>query len=217
MSVDANTQRSCKKAKLEQFVLKPGPRQTRQATKLLNDMRNNKPFPFLRLPPELRNKIYNLIFVVYMCDGVSPRTQRPENRLYLIPYETSVYPTIRTNLTLKLNNTTWRVLNGSTWQTYAILRTCKQIANEASLLAWRRTNFDFSKQVQIRRDHTLRKTISNLNVEHLRYLTVDLDHLWDAQDPTNRDPGRRVFRRNCALRVTLLIANARPNGYGVGH
>ncbi len=80
------------------------------------------------------------------------------------------------------------------------------------MLAWRRTNFDF-----INYYHTLGKTFSNLNIEHLRYLTVDLDDLWDAQAPNSRDPGHQVFGQNCDLHVILLIANARAHERSVRH
>ncbi len=100
MSVDASAQRSRKKAKLVQFVLKPGPRQTRLATRLLNDQKLNMPFPFLRLPPELRNKVYNFIFALYVSDELSPRIQQPENRLCLIlDSDRSNFPNMQTTLT----------------------------------------------------------------------------------------------------------------------
>lgn len=144
----------------------------------------NDPFPFLRLPAELRNMVYSLLFHLDVKDPVIIMYYGPK-------------PTLRT----KAQRREWRVKpvplvpsHGSSLPHGAIMRTSKEIFLETIgllSLAWSRTHLDLSLLVVP--GPALRPALSTVGgslLKQLQYVVMDvgvLSHWYDVLEVFEMD------------------------------
>ena len=151
----------------------------------------NASSPFLRLPPELRLRIYELVLGGQTLHIVENFARRPRERLVLLPYLCKE-PASEENIQIAFDSpdAAWNTPAApsrhercySGWQTpggleSSLLKTCRQIYNEANIVRYSSNTFSFHadfpeclklfyRQVPARYRNAIRRLHLSINIRH---------------------------------------------------